>query len=621
MSGNKGKSFKALFVFPPQWNPQNPFYAMASLAGHLRSHGYEVALRDLNVEYYDLVLTPQYLQSVEDRLKLDYEYLYGQGMLRNMMGDTSLTFQIEGKRYIEIKKFFQEQPGLIQQLKGEILAAKETLRDPRRFYNPDMLMPALDTIDSALEVIALPYFPAQFSYNFFHQPTTIMATRSLIEYAGNRSNNMFYDYFQSKVAELLAEKANYIGISINSFSQVLPGVTLASMLHKAAPEGTTVAIGGNFFSRVKEALKKRPEFFENFCDVVACGEGEEQMRLLMEALSEGKGYEGVPNLLYLDGGEVKETAAHTATPMDQIGLQDFAGLPLDKYFTPELVASVQASKGCYWGKCTFCDTDFGITHDVKSLDRLVEEINHLKNDYGVKHFQFIDEAIPPETMREMANRFIEEKLDVQWFTNGRLEKGFTPELMQLLHQAGLRLILWGYESGSTRIMRMINKGIDIRQRHNILRGSAKAGIWNFAYIFFGFPTETGEEAMSTIDAMWKHQDFIHSYGRSVFSLGKHSTLFLKAKKFGIIDVIHDPEELSSNLHYKTTIGMDAQEADEMMRKCSEICYEKFDSSLWFFLRYRENIHLYVSKFGLDYVRKAKYKSAWTNSVLSNLEAW
>lgn len=612
---------KALFVFPPQWTPQNPFFAMASLAGHLRSKGVEVVLRDLNIEFYDRVLTPEYLQGVEDRLRLDYKYLYAQTALRTMVKDHSRTFQMEGARFLQIRKYFEETPDLIQGLKRQVLDAKETMRDPRRFYNPDLLIPAFNVIDQALEMVALPFYPAQLSFSYFQQNGYPMNTESLIEYSENKSDNLFYEFFHSKVSELLAEKAQYIGISINSFSQLFPGVTLAAMLKKAAPPGTVVAVGGNFFGRVKEALKLRPDFFEHFCHMVCAGEGEAQLAILMETLDSGGDLQRVPNILYLEDGVVKETSVHPAAPLDSLGYQDLEGLPLEKYFTPEIICSIQASKGCYWGKCTFCDTDFGITHDVKDLDRLVSEIKHLRDQYGVRHFQFIDEAIPPETMRRMAERFLAEDLQVNWFTNGRLEKGFTPELLELLHRAGLNLVLWGYESGSSRIMKMINKGIDLRQRHNILRAAAKAGIWNFAYIFFGFPTETEEEAMQTIDAMWKHKDFIHSYGRSVFTLGKHSTLFLKASKFGILDMVEDSEELSCNLFFKAKGGMTEKEAEELMQKCSEICFEKYDSALWFFLRYRENIHLYVSRYGLDYVRKYKFKTLRENAIVSNLEAW
>ncbi|HEY9856792.1 MAG TPA: radical SAM protein, partial [Stenomitos sp.] len=189
--------------------------------------------------------------------------------------------------------------------------------------------------------------------------------------------------------------------------------------------------------------------------------------------------------------------------------------------------------------------------------------------------------------------------------NGRLERAITPDLLQLLHESGLRMVLWGFESGSDRILDLIKKGIDPERRYDILQASNDAGIWNFAYIFFGFPSETREEAMSTIEAICRNTNIIHSYGRSVFTLGKQSPLFLEAAAHGIVDVMEDLEELSTNLHYRTTLGMDNAELNQVLKLCTQQCSEAYGYGLWFFLRYRENIHLYVAKYGLEHVKNYK----------------
>jgi radical SAM superfamily enzyme YgiQ (UPF0313 family) len=106
--------------------------------------------------------------------------------------------------------------------------------------------------------------------------------------------------------------------------------------------------------------------------------------------------------------------------MDAIGIQDLAGLPLDKYLSPELVLTIQAGKGCYWGMCSFCGSFWGVTEDEKSLDRLIQEIRHLRDTYGIRHFQLIDEAIRPAMMRAMAQRVIDEKRNITRFSNGRI---------------------------------------------------------------------------------------------------------------------------------------------------------------------------------------------------------
>ncbi len=615
--------FLTVLAFPPQWTPQNPHFAMTQLAGHLRANNCRVSLRDLNVEFYDHLLTPEFITFTRDRAMMNYNFLITQIRLKTLIGDESLDTEIMAMRLLEIEKFFKENSAIIEKLPDLILDAKETLRDQRRFYNPMLLVDAFYAIDKALELVSLPYHPAKLSFNNYQHPHMLMATASIIQHTGDREQNMFYNFMEEKAREILSESPGLVGVSINSFTQVLPGLTLARFLKKMAPEGTTINVGGNFLGRVKDVLLKRPEFFEHFCHCVSMGEGERQSLEMIKALSSGKSLSTVPDLLYYTHGddnnppEVKFTFSREPEKLDDIGYQDLEGLPLNLYFTPDLVLCLHSSKGCYWGKCTFCDTDFGVRMDVRSLDHLVGEMKYLRDKYGVRNFEFIDESIKPDYMEAMARRFIDEKLDVHWFSNGRLESGFTRELMELLYRAGLRMVLWGFESGNDRILNLINKGIDIKGRFDILRHSSQAGIWNFAYIFFGFPTETREEAMETVTAIVDNKDIIDSYGRSVFTLGKHSLLCLEADKYGIFDIVQDVEELSTNLSYKTSRGMNDEEIDDMMRQCTKICAGAYNYNLWYYLRYRENIHLYLVKYGRDYVKKYNVQQ----ELSSRLQTW
>jgi len=599
----------AVLIFPPQWTPQNPHYAISSIAGHLRKSGVKAAIRDLNVEFYDEALTPEYLRMAEQKIVLNYNYLIPTCTLSRLIGDTSVERKIDILKFNRLEEFVKKEISDIKTLSDIILDAKETLKDRRRFYNPLLLADSLAVIDRALEIISLPYYPARLTFNSFEQPHCLFATHSLMVHAKTPELNMFHDFFTAKAAEIKRLKPSFVAISINSFSQVLPGLTLAMMLRSSLPKECLVSIGGNFFTRVKDALLKRPEFFRNFADVVALGEGEKQTVLLVKEWASGKDLSKVPNILYYDSAWDKVHFSFSQEPekLDNLGFQDLEGFPLDKYFTPEIVACIQSSKGCYWGKCTFCDSDYGVTMDIKSLDRLIDEIRYLKSKYGVRHFEFIDESIRPDYMSEMAKRFIDEDLGIRWFSNGRTEEAFTRELLDLLHDSGNTLILWGFESGCERIMKLINKGIDVKSRYKVLKDSSDAGIWNFAYIFFGFPTETHQEARETINAICECKDVIHSYGRSVFTLGKHSLLYGNAEKYGICDIREDGEELSTNYSYRSTSGMSDKEIDEVMKECTRTCSAHYNFSLWYYLRYRENLHLYLAKHGVDYVKNYRLR--------------
>lgn len=173
-------------------------------------------------------------------------------------------------------------------------------------------------------------------------------------------------------------------------------------------------------------------------------------------------------------------------------------------------------------------------------------------------------------------------------------------------RAGLTMILWGIESGCERIMDLIQKGVDFHARLDILRAARQAGLWNFAFIFFGFPSETEEEALQTIRLIRDHRDIINAYGRSVFTLGKHSRIRGSARRLGLVDVIEDDQEFATTLSYRVTRGMSREEALRVADRCRLECAEAFGEPLWMLLRHREVIHLYLKEKGRDFMEGYRF---------------
>ena len=103
-------------------------------------------------------------------------------------------------------------------------------------------------------------------------------------------------------------------------------------------------------------------------------------------------------------------------------------------------------------------------------------------------------------------------------------------------------------------MELINKGIDTDKRFEILERATKAGIYNFAYIFTGFPTETFDEAMETVNAVCDRSDIIHAYGTGTFSLGKHSMINFNPEKFGITK-LEDDEAFSAEAKFEIKVSL------------------------------------------------------------------
>jgi radical SAM superfamily enzyme YgiQ (UPF0313 family) len=108
----------------------------------------------------------------------------------------------------------------------------------------------------------------------------------------------------------------------------------------------------------KDTLFTTPDLFPYF-DYAIAGEGEQAIVKLANALEQGTPLSEVPNLWYCENGEVKSSAVPPDLPdLNALPTPDFSGIPFDRYLLPEPVANIQTSRGCYYGKCTFCGDGF-----------------------------------------------------------------------------------------------------------------------------------------------------------------------------------------------------------------------------------------------------------------------
>lgn len=126
----------------------------------------------------------------------------------------------------------------------------------------------------------------------------------------------------------------------------------------------------------------------------------------------------------LPDGKITTNEDVFSEDMDKLPPPDFDGLSLEKYFVPELILPYLATRGCYWGKCTFCDHFQGYVegYRTKQIKQITEEIQFLKNKYGNHHFHFTDESYPPALFRKLSQSLIDNKVDIAWTTHMRFEE-------------------------------------------------------------------------------------------------------------------------------------------------------------------------------------------------------
>lgn len=179
---------------------------------------------------------------------------------------------------------------------------------------------------------------------------------------------------------------------------------------------------------------------------------------------------------------------------------DFDGFDLDKFLLPTLPLST--SRGCHFAKCTFCNhykTYSG--YYANDASRTVDVIEHLHRRHGTRFFHFVDDMLEVESGTAIADEIIRRGLDVNIITYARFEKKFHQDrtILERWHRAGIRVIEWGLESASQRVLNLMVKGVAVRNVQHILDISSSHGIVNKLMLFHNYPGETVDDLKMTVD--------------------------------------------------------------------------------------------------------------------------
>jgi len=154
---------------------------------------------------------------------------------------------------------------------------------------------------------------------------------------------------------------------------------------------------------------------------------------------------------------------------------------------------------------------------------------------GENGFHFVDEAAPPALMRALALEIIRRKLIVSWWTNIRFEKSFTRDLCRLLQASGCVAISGGLEVASDRLLGLIQKGVTVAQVAQVTRNFTEAGIMVHAYLMYGFPTQTAQETIDSLEMVRQMFEvgILQSGFWHQFAMTAHSPVGMHPEQFGV----------------------------------------------------------------------------------------
>jgi len=547
---------KVALIFPPQGHFTQPYLSLPSLVAYLRQNGYDdVEQLDLNIESYDHFLT-------HERLNRSLERIGARQKVQALDDKERLHFSD-----MEQYQLLSEIDLIGEDVVKSIEEAKRVLRDPEDFYDYKRYLWAGRTVEQGLRIFSQEYAPTRLTAHGFVMRYRVEHTNEILAAIDDEKENPYIEYFREHTLPQLEKlDPDLIGISLTFPSQAIPTLTLAKMIKEWKPD-VHITVGGGLLAYVGEKLSKRTEVWDLFDSFVLL-EGERPLLQLCEVVEGKRELSQVSNILYRDGnGEVIKAPQDTPVDIKGLPTPEFNGLPLDKYITPELVLPLAATRGCYWGKCVFCTlyTVIGPGYRGRTTEQTVEDIRILQERHGVRNFYLAIEDLPPNMAKAFPRAILDAGLDVNWWCDARLEHDvFDETVCRELAESGCRRIAFGYESSSKRVLDAMCKGIDPDASLELIRRVHDAGISVTLYAMIGFPTETREEAMQTLQTILDNQRYIQEVSARVFYLDETSEIFRRREEFDIVEIYPDAEaDLQVYYDFKTTRGMTRSEARQM----------------------------------------------------------
>ena len=392
------------------------------------------------------------------------------------------------------------------------------------------------------------------------------------------SLNQEYTYIDEILMAVLKQKMETVQPKLLLISVPFPGnlyaaFRCAQFVKKYDPE-IKISMGGGFPNTELRSLSDKRVF--EFFDYITLDDGELPIELLYHAITQSGSFNLYKRTFLLENGEVvyKNDALKSDYKQADIGTPDYADLQLDKYISViEIVNPMHRmwsdgrwnkltmAHGCYWGKCTFCDIslDYIKVYEPIAAKLIVDRIEELSEKTGQNGFHFVDEAAPPALMREVALEILRRKLTVTWWTNIRFEKSFTEDLCLLLKASGCIAVSGGLEVASDRLLRLIDKGVTVEQVAKVTRNFTDAGIMVHAYLMYGYPTQTIQETIDSLEMVRQlfEAGVLQSGFWHQFAMTAHSPVGLYPEKFGVVKETEAIGAFANNdINYLDKTGID-----------------------------------------------------------------
>jgi radical SAM superfamily enzyme YgiQ (UPF0313 family) len=562
----KVTAVRVLLLTPPMTQLNTPYPATAYLTGFLRRHadelGVEVAQADPAIELFLRVFSRAGIARVAEILAtrggvkrppgiahfLAHRDAYidtVDAVVRFLQGrDPSFALRVVGRELLPEGPRFEPLhdggTGEADEALGYAfggLGTSDKAKYLASLYIDDLADVVRDGIDPRFEL-------SRYGEKLAASAPTFDPLRAALDAAPTYVDEVLDDITRGLLAR---HRPDVVGLTAPFPGNVYGAFRIARVVKAEAP-AVRVVLGGGYVNTELRTLTD-PRVFD-LVDYVTLDDGERPLLALLEHLRDPS--RPLLRTFVRDGdrGVQRSDAALHDIPLRDAGTPTYDGLPLDRYLSLfEMLNPMHRlwsdgrwnkltiAHGCYWKQCSFCDIslDYINRYEPASADLLVDRIEALIAETGQTGFHFVDEAAPPAGLRALAQRLLERKVSITWWGNIRFEKTFTPELAKLLARSGCVAVSGGLEVASDRLLQLMKKGVTVEQVARVTRAFTEAGVMVHAYLMYGFPTETEQETIDSLERVRQlfEEGCIQSAFWHRFAATAHSPIGLAPDVYGI----------------------------------------------------------------------------------------
>jgi anaerobic magnesium-protoporphyrin IX monomethyl ester cyclase len=273
-------------------------------------------------------------------------------------------------------------------------------------------------------------------------------------------------------------------------------------LRRASPEAKVIA-GGAAFGVAPEAL-----FRDLGVDYAVAGDGERASVALVDALSSGRAVEALPGLVRDRNGTVAFTPPGEDADLDSLPRPSLhRWVDLARYQRHGATIPIQTKRGCVY-KCIYCTyrNVEGWGYRTRDPEMVADEIEELKINAGVSHFDFVDSTFnsPPGHAIQVCEAIARRKLGVHLDTTNFTPATASTELLGAMRAAGFRSLGITAESASDTVLETLEKGFNAAKVREVAERVEKFGIKALWIFLVGGPGETTKSIEETLEfAAWR----------------------------------------------------------------------------------------------------------------------